>query len=77
MNGWTPSAIANVGVGRFPTVDSNVGFFKLLQKLNGVVPISVIGYKDNSIVGADLYWVALSQGGHLRASNTVLEDLAA
>ena len=74
INGWTPSLIANVGVGRFPTVESNVGFFKILEKLNGVVPISVIGYNDNFIVGADLYWAALSAGGHLRASNTVLGD---
>lgn len=62
INGWAPSVIANVGVATLPTASANVGFFKLLSKLNGVVPVSVVGHNENFIVGLDLYWSAVSMG---------------
>lgn len=66
INGWAPSAITNVGVRNLPTVSDNVGFFKLLQHLNGVAPVSVIARNENFIVGLDLFWSAASAGAHFR-----------
>jgi hypothetical protein len=71
INGWMPSMIANVGIASFPTSETNVGFFKILSKLNGVVPLSVIARNDNFIAGVDLYWSALSVGAHLRGTATL------
>jgi hypothetical protein len=62
INGWAPSMIANVGVASFPTAAVDVGFFKLLSKINGVVPVSLIARNDNFIGGVDLYWSAVSAG---------------
>ncbi|WP_296707309.1 hypothetical protein [Rhodoblastus sp.] len=71
VNGWMPSMIANVGVASFPTSSVDVGFFKILSKLNGVVPLSLIARNDSFILGVDLYWSALSAGSHLRGTGTL------
>lgn len=68
INGWAPSMIANVGVASFPTSEANVGFFKILSKLNGVVPVSLIARNDNFILGVDLYWSALSASTRFRGT---------
>jgi len=62
INGWAPSVISNVGVATLPTASADVGFFKLLSKINGVVPVSVVGHNENFIVALDLYWSAVSVG---------------
>ncbi|MDI9847117.1 hypothetical protein QM467_03460 [Rhodoblastus sp. 17X3] len=66
VNGWAPSIISNVGVAGFPTSSVDVGFFKILSKLNGVVPLSLIARNDTFIAGVDLYWSALSAGASFR-----------
>ena len=72
LNGWAPSSIANVGIRKLPTFDSNVGFFTLLRHLNGVAPVAVTAKSENFILGLDLFWSAASAGAHVRASETAL-----
>lgn len=59
LNGFAPSLISEVGVRHLPTVSADAGFFKLLSKLNGVVPLSLTATNDQFLFGADLYWTRL------------------
>lgn len=62
INGWAPSLIANVGLRNLPTSSADVGFFKLLQHLNYVVPLSVVARNDDFIGGLDLYATGVTAG---------------
>lgn len=71
LNGWAPSLISEVGVRHLPTVSANVGFFKLLSKLNGVVPLSLTATNDQFLLGADLYWTRLGASARFAHSTDV------
>jgi hypothetical protein len=59
LDGWAPSLSANIGVLNLPTTSAEVGFFKILQHLEGIVPVSFVAYNNNFILGADLFWTRL------------------
>lgn len=54
--GFAPSLSANVGVLNFPTATANVGFFTLLDHIEGLFPVSFVAYNNNFIAGADVFW---------------------
>ena len=72
LDGWAPSVIANTGVGHFPTMTADVGFFTLLRHLDGVAPLTLTAKNENFILGLDLFWSAASVGAHIRATDTAL-----
>jgi len=63
IDGWAPSLNASMGVRNLPTLPVYADIFKLLPHLEGIVPVSVVAYSDNFIVGADLFWVRLGVNG--------------
>jgi hypothetical protein len=66
LNGWAPSIISNVGVRNLPTSSEDVGFFKLLQHLKYVVPLSAVARNDDFIGGLDLFATGLTVGASFR-----------
>jgi hypothetical protein len=65
LDGWAPNMIANTGLRTFPVLPVSANFFKLLQHLEGIAPVSAVAYNDNFIVGASVFWVRL---GHLNGN---------
>ncbi len=61
--GWAPSLTANVGIRNLPVLPVYANIFKLLPHLEGFVPVSVVAYNDNFIVGLSLFWVRLGLNG--------------
>lgn len=68
LNGFAPSLISEVGVRHLPTVDANLGFFKLLSKLNGVAPLSLTATNGQFLLGADLFWSRLGSAAQFERS---------
>lgn len=62
INGWGPSLISNLGVGRFPMASADASIFQLLRHLKGIAPLGFVARNDNFITGLDLFWVRLSAG---------------
>ena len=62
LDGWAPSLSANLGVLNFPTSSVHADLFQILQHLEGIAPFTVVGYNDNFMVGANLFWVRLGLG---------------
>ncbi len=63
IDGWAPSMNASLGVRNLPALPVYANIFQLLPHLEGYIPVSVVAYSDNFIVGADLFWVRLGVGG--------------
>src|SRR5271157_800991 len=63
LDGWAPSLNASMGVRNLPSLPVYANIFQILPHLEGIVPVSVVAYSDNFIVGADLFWVRLGIGG--------------
>jgi hypothetical protein len=63
LDGFAPSLNASMGVRNLPTLPVYASIFKILPRLEGYVPVSVVAYSDNFIVGAGLFWVRLGVGG--------------
>src|SRR5271166_1385535 len=59
LDGWAPSLSASLGVRNLPAFPVYANVFQILPRLEGIVPVSVVAYNDNFIVGADLLWVRL------------------
>jgi len=82
IDGWAPSLSASLGVRNLPALPVYANIFQLLPHIEGIVPVSVIAYNDNFIVGADLFWVRLGlvKGGPgpfgVNAGLTINETLA-
>ena len=57
--GWASSLSASLGVRNLPGLPVYANIFQLLPHIEGIVPVSVVAYNDNFIVGADLFWVRL------------------
>jgi hypothetical protein len=84
LDGWAPSLASNVGVLNFPTASANVGFFTLLDHLQGLFPGSFVAYNNNFILGADVFWYRLGASaafgpgvfGGVNASETLNETFA-
>jgi hypothetical protein len=87
LDGWAPNMSVNSGLRTFPTLPVYANFFKLLEHLEGIIPVSAVAYNDNFMVGVSLFWVRLgrldgnfapgdgSLGG-VNASLTVNETIA-
>jgi hypothetical protein len=65
LDGWAPNLSANTGLRTFPTLPVYANFFKLLEHLEGIIPVNAVAYNDNFILGATLFWVRL---GHLNGN---------
>ena len=50
---------ASLGVRSLPSLPVYANIFQLLPHLQGYIPLSLVAYNDNFIVGADLFWVRL------------------
>jgi hypothetical protein len=59
IDGWAPSLNASLGVRNLPALPAYANIFQLLPHLEGFVPVSVVAYNDNFIVGLSLFWVRL------------------
>ena len=59
IDGWAPSLSASLGVRNLPALPVYANIFQLLPHLEGYIPVSLVAYNDNFIVGADLLWVRL------------------
>jgi len=59
IEGWAPSLYASLGVRSLPSLPVYANIFQILPHLEGYIPLSLVAYNDNFIVGADLLWVRL------------------
>jgi hypothetical protein len=59
IDGWAPSLYASLGVRSLPSLPVYANIFQILPHLEGYIPLSLVAYNDNFIVGADLLWVRL------------------
>jgi len=59
IDGWAPSMNASLGVRNLPALPVFANIFQLLPLLEGYVPVSLVAYNDNFIVGMSLFWVRL------------------
>ncbi len=63
LDGWAPSLNLSMGVRNLPALPVSANIFQILPHLEGYIPVSVVAYSDNFIVGADLFWVRLGVNG--------------
>src|SRR5271169_1676356 len=59
IDGWAPSLNVSLGVRNLPALPVYANIFQILPHLEGYIPVSLVAYNDNFIVGADLLWVRL------------------
>ena len=51
LDGFAPNMNVNSGIRNFPTLPVYANFFKLLEHLDGIIPVSAVAYNDNFMVG--------------------------
>jgi hypothetical protein len=61
LDGFAPNMNVNSGIRNFPTLPVYANFFKLLEHLDGIIPVSAVAYNDNFMVGVSLFWVRLGR----------------
>jgi hypothetical protein len=83
LDGWAPSLSTSLGVRNLPALPVYANVFQILPHIEGIIPVSLVAYNDNFIVGADLFWVRLGllKGGPgpfgVNAGITVNQTIAA
>ena len=67
--GYAANLSANVGVRNLPTSSAYANVFQILKHLEGILPVSVVAYNDNFIVGANLFWLRVGVDSNFGPAN--------